>query len=96
MREREWREHGLRDDTHAFTKSGAISFRRPKDIVRAPLAGLAEWAIRPRLLGGDYGGETGSPPQCKAIALHFTDELMPFAQMITVNGDDAEVIENVP
>ena len=48
-------ELGFHDDTRALSQTGAISFRRPKDMETTELAGEAKRWIRVRVEKGDYG-----------------------------------------
>ncbi|HLU68478.1 MAG TPA: putative baseplate assembly protein [Kofleriaceae bacterium] len=48
-------ELAFHDETGAFTRNGTVTFRRPKDMEPAPIAGeTARW-IRVRLEAGDFG-----------------------------------------
>lgn len=48
-------ELGFFDDTHAFSKSGVVSFRRPKDMAATEVNGEERRWIRARIEQGDYG-----------------------------------------
>ncbi|HET6614060.1 MAG TPA: putative baseplate assembly protein [Kofleriaceae bacterium] len=48
-------ELGFVDDTCAFSRSGVVSFRRPKDMAEVDVNGEARRWIRARIEQGDYG-----------------------------------------
>lgn len=52
-------EHGgtgeVRDETHAFTRSGRVAFRRPADAAPVEVNGRAGHWLRVRVASGDYG-----------------------------------------
>ncbi len=51
----ETNDHGFFDGTHAFTKSGTVKFRRPKDLAAGKVTGEPNYWVRVRLELGDYG-----------------------------------------
>ncbi len=48
-------EFGFHDDTRAFGQSGAVTFRRPKDMEAVDIGGEVKRWIRCRIEKGDYG-----------------------------------------
>jgi predicted phage baseplate assembly protein len=50
-------ELGFHDDTKAFSQSGTISFRRPKDMENLEINGVVKRWIRVRIEKGDYGSQ---------------------------------------
>ena len=81
---------GFHDDTKAFSQSGIVSFRRPKDMEAVELNGVTMRWIRIRIEKGDYG-EQGTytlesekwvfkddralrPPALRSIALRYRED----------------------
>ena len=52
-------EFGFHDDTRALSQSGAVTFRRPKDMENLDINGEVKRWVRCRIEKGDYG-ETGT------------------------------------
>ncbi|HEY4180479.1 MAG TPA: putative baseplate assembly protein [Kofleriaceae bacterium] len=48
-------EFGFHDATKAFSESGSVSFRRPKDMAETEINGVTKRWIRARIEKGDYG-----------------------------------------
>ncbi len=48
-------ELGFHDETKAFSQSGSISFRRPKDMEQLEINGVSKRWVRVRIEKGDYG-----------------------------------------
>jgi hypothetical protein len=94
-------DHGFTDGTAAFTKSGTVSFRRPKDLQPGEVSGEPNYWIRVRLEIGDYGvagaymldGDKWvwrderplRPPAFKSLGLRYQTELGHLKYFISYN-----------
>lgn len=94
-------EHAFVDTTNAFTKSGVVSFRVPKDVHAGEVNGEANYWIRARIELGDYG-LPGSymldgdkwvwrderplrPPSFKSLALKYRADLQHVKHVLSYN-----------
>jgi hypothetical protein len=94
-------EYGFHDETRAFSQSGAVKFRRPRNMEKADLNGdEARW-IRVRIEKGDYG-EAGTytldgdkwvfkedrplrPPALKSITFHYREDYRELRYVLAFN-----------
>jgi hypothetical protein len=76
----------FQDGTNALTGSGYVTFRRPDTMAQILLLGELQWTIRCRIAEGDYGGETGPPPQCRSIGIRFVDIPRPIEHVVAQTG----------
>lgn len=94
-------EFGFHDESKALSKSGTVSFRRPKDMEATELAGVAKRWIRVRIEKGDYG-EQGQytldnekwlfkddrplrPPALRAIAFRYREDYRDVRHVLALN-----------
>ncbi len=89
------------DGTSAFTASGEVRFRRPKDLAESEIQGEPGAWLRARIEGGDYGvpgqyeldGERWlwrderplRPPWVKQLTIRYTEEDQPVDHVLTYN-----------
>ncbi|MCB9549529.1 MAG: putative baseplate assembly protein [Myxococcales bacterium] len=89
------------DGTEAFTGSGEVRFRRPKDMAETDVQGEEGLWLRARIEAGDYGlpgqyeldGERWiwrderplRPPWVKSVTFRYTEEEAPVAHVLTYN-----------
>lgn len=93
--------HSFSDDTVCLTESGAISFKRPKDLRTVNVNGTDGLWIRGRITRGDFG-VPGSyelendrwvwkdtrplrPPTLKALTLRYVEDHQPFTRVLAYN-----------
>jgi predicted phage baseplate assembly protein len=94
-------EYGFHDETKAFAQTGAVSFRRPKDMETIELNGVSKRWIRVRIEKGDYG-EAGTytlendkwifkddrqlrPPALRSIALRYREDYREARHVLAFN-----------
>jgi hypothetical protein len=82
----------FQDQTNALTRSGSVTFSRPDTMAPTPLLGELQWTIRCRIAEGDFGGETGRPPQCRSIRIRFVDIPRPFEHVIAQTGSTETIL----
>ncbi len=97
----EWELYDLKDTTAAFTKSGEVSFSRPKNMEKLEVNGEENYWVRARIIAGNYG-ERGTyeldgerwvwrepnplrPPALKEINLKYVEEEHPVEQVLLYN-----------
>jgi len=52
---KDWELHQFQDTTAAFTKSGEVSFQRPKNMATGEINGEEHYWVRVRITSGNYG-----------------------------------------
>lgn len=94
-------EFGFHDETKALSKSGVVSFRRPKDMEPSEINGVAKHWVRVRIDRGDYG-EPGQytldnerwifkddrplrPPALRSIAVRYREDYRDVRHVLTFN-----------
>jgi predicted phage baseplate assembly protein len=94
-------EYGFHDETRVFSQSGAVKFRRPKNMEKAELNGEEARWIRVRVEKGDYG-EAGTytldgdkwvfkedrplrPPALKSITFHYREDYRELRYVLAFN-----------
>lgn len=94
-------EYGFHDETRAFSQSGAVKFRRPKNMEKAELNGEEARWVRVRIEKGDYG-EAGTytldgdkwvfkedrplrPPALKSITFHYREDYRELRYVLAFN-----------
>ena len=94
-------DHGFVDATNAFTRSGLVRFRRPKDLKPGTVSGEINYWIRVRLELGDYG-RPGSyeldgdkwvwkdekplkPPAFRSLGIRYTSNLNHLRYFVSYN-----------
>ncbi|HTJ46934.1 MAG TPA: putative baseplate assembly protein [Kofleriaceae bacterium] len=94
-------EFGFHDDTRALSQSGAVTFRRPKDMENVEINGEAKRWIRARIEKGDYG-EQGTytlendkwimkderplrPPAIKSLTFKYREDYRDVRHALTFN-----------
>lgn len=94
-------EFGFRDETNALSKSGVVSFHRPKDLVPGEVNGEENYWIRARIEMGDYG-RPGTyeldgdkwvfkdekplrPPALRSVAFKYREEYKDVRHVLTYN-----------
>ncbi len=96
--ESEW---GFIDGTNAFTKTGVVSFRCPKDVAPGEVNGETNYWIRARIEMGDYGAPGSymldgdkwvwrddrplTPPAFKSIAFKYRADLQNVKHVLSYN-----------
>jgi len=94
-------ESGFIDGTHAFTRSGAVTFRIPKDISPGEVSGETSYWIRARVDAGNYGvpgnymldGEKWvwrddkplRPPSFKSVGIKYRSDLQSVKHVASYN-----------
>jgi Baseplate J-like protein len=94
-------EHGFHDETRALSHSGAVRFRRPKNMEKSELNGEEARWLRVRIEKGDYG-EAGTytldgdkwmfkedrplrPPALKSITFHYREDYRELRHVLAYN-----------
>jgi hypothetical protein len=94
-------ELGFHDETKAFSQSGVVSFRRPKDMEPVEINGESHRWIRARIEKGDYG-ESGSytlesdkwifkderplrPPALRSMTFRYREDYRDVRNVLTLN-----------
>jgi hypothetical protein len=94
-------EHGFHDETKALSQTGAVSFRRPKDMTEIEVNGVTKRWVRIRIEKGDYG-EQGTytlendkwvfkddrqlrPPAMRSITFRYREDYRDVRHALTFN-----------
>lgn len=91
----------FRDSTNAFSKTGVISFLRPKTMVAHTVNGVEGWFIRARIAQGDFGragkymvvegnwvwkeDDPLAPPAFRSLAMRYSQVPFPIARCLAYN-----------
>lgn len=104
-------EFGFNDDTKAFSQSGSVSFRRPKDMEAIEINGDTHRWVRARVEKGDFG-EQGTytlendrwqfkderplrPPAMRSIAFRYREDYRDVRHVLTFNDFDFKDVSEV-
>jgi hypothetical protein len=92
---------GFIDTTYAFTRSGAITFRVPRDLKAGEVSGETNFWLRARIENGDYGAQGSymldgdkwvyrddrplKPPSLKSVSLKYRADLQNVKHVVSYN-----------